>query len=99
MSAFYETTQGSVWKHFVGAPRLFLANSRARGWTGRTAIDALKMRASMLLTRELASRTVARGENIDTTCRGCHLAVESQSHILGKCRATQAERINRYDSV
>ena len=33
MSAFYETTQGSGWKHFIGAPRLFLANPRARGWT------------------------------------------------------------------
>ena len=57
------------------------------------------MRASMFLTRELAARTVARGENIDTTCRGCHVAVESQSHILGKCRATQAERVNRHNSV
>jgi len=99
MSAFCETTQGSGRKHFVDTPRLFLANPRARAWTERAAIDALKIRASMFLTRELAARTVARGENIDTTCRGYHVAVESQLHILGKCRATQAERVNRHSSV
>ena len=98
-SKFLNSVQGAGWSLFTKAPRLVLDNPRSRRWTERDAIDYTKMRANVLMTRELTARTVARGQNIDVSCRGCKSAVETQMHILSKCPSTQADRVARHDSV
>uniref|UniRef100_W5NNN2 Reverse transcriptase n=1 Tax=Lepisosteus oculatus TaxID=7918 RepID=W5NNN2_LEPOC len=47
-------------------------------------------------TRECLTRGIPDGPK---TCRGCHLAVESFSHILGQCPAVQGARIARHNKV
>jgi len=99
LDRFNSSIQGAGWSLFNKAPRLFLDDPRSRGWSERDAIDGMKMRANVLMTRELIARTVARGQRTAVTCRACHQAVETQTHILSKCSTTQADRVARHDSV
>lgn len=51
---------------------------------------------NVYLTREFLTRGIPEGPK---TCRDCHLAVESCSHILGQCPAVQGARIDRHNKM
>ena len=99
MTSLHSSVHGNGWSYFKNAPRCFLDDPRARGWTERNAIEALKMRAGVLLTREFMARTMHKGQNISTICRGCGDVQESQGHILSACSSTQVERQARHDRI
>uniref|UniRef100_W5LXC3 Reverse transcriptase domain-containing protein n=1 Tax=Lepisosteus oculatus TaxID=7918 RepID=W5LXC3_LEPOC len=66
---------------------------RSEGFRERHFTAALQL--NVYPTRECLTRGIPDGPK---TCRGCHLAVESFSHILGQCPAVQA-RIARHNKV
>lgn len=96
---FLSTTQGDGWSMFYKAPRLFLDSPHTRNWSDKDAIEATKMRCNLLVTRASTARTVGRGSNMDTSCRGCNAHLESQAHILSKCPTTQSDRVARHNAV
>lgn len=91
--------QGEGWSLFNKAPNKCLCTPRERGWTETDVIDAIKLRSGNLMTRALTARTVGRGSNIDTSCRGCKGATETQAHLLSKCPSTQPGRVSRHDAI
>lgn len=99
MTSLHSSVHGNGWSYFKNAPRCFLDDPRARGWTERNVIEALKMRTGVLLTREFMARTMHKDQNISTDCRGCGDVQESQDHILSVCSSTQVERQARHDRI
>lgn len=99
LSKLTSSAQGSGWALFKNAPRMFLDDARARKWTERDAIEALKLRLDVLPTRDAIARTIARGQNIDIKCRGCHGSSEKLGHIISECTSTQVDRVARHDHI
>lgn len=99
VSLFRSTSQGLGWSLFKNAPRMFLDDPRARKWTDKDAIEALKMRSNLAMTRALYKQTLGRDRNMSVVCRACKHSTETMAHILSKCANTQANRVSRHDHV
>lgn len=99
VSLIRNTSQGLGWSLFKNAPRMFLDDPRARKWTDKDAIEALKMRSNLAMTRALYKQTVGRDRNVSVVCRACKHSTETMAHILSKCANTQANRVRRHDHV
>lgn len=59
-------------------------------------IDAIKLRTNTIPTRATMKRA---HENMDSTCRACGEADETQGHIIGQCATTKAKRIHRHNEI
>lgn len=99
VSLISNTSQGLGWSLFRNAPRMFLDDPRARKWTDKDAIEAVKIRSNVAMTRALYKQTSGRALELSVVCRACNHSVETLAHILSKCPNTQANRVNRHDHV